>query len=285
MQVSVWGGVRALAIAYGSYRLLRFSVFAYKCIRRAIILNPIPGPKASSFFLGMYSTLRGSSPCSCELNWTRQYGKIVCYRSFGMNFRVLITDPEDMKYVLVTNPRQFPKPTREITLVRRVAGEGLLVIEGDDHARQRRIISEAFHFEAITKIYPVFVSVTEKLVKKWENLCASQPQGQPLVLDIKKEVSHLTLDVIGLSAFGFDFQSVEGGKSVVRDAFQDIMPMGGLSLRTIILRMFPILEYLPLPIIIQANKATETLRGTVRRVVQERHSQIKAGVAVDDDLL
>ncbi|EKX35862.1 hypothetical protein GUITHDRAFT_79406 [Guillardia theta CCMP2712] len=216
------------------------------------------------------------------MRYTLDFGNICCYRGVGLLFRVIVSDPKAIKHILVSKPYSFPKMPLDLFLIRRAIGDGLLVAEGNQHVRQRKLISEAFHFDAISQIHPIFVQATEKLLRKWERLCSTR---QEPVIDAREEFSFITLDVIGLSAFGFDFKAVEGDYSEIREAFRNIIPLAGVSLIYVILKFFPFVEYLPLPDNMIRNSAVKTIQNAVKQVIDERLHLIEKGQKVPKDLL
>ncbi len=52
-------------------------------------------------------------------------------------------------------------------------------------------------------IIPIFADRAQALVAKWRQL----PEGT--VVDVHKVMGNLTLDVIGLSAFGYEFRALD----------------------------------------------------------------------------
>ena len=44
---------------------------------------------------------------------------------------------------------------------------------GAAHTRQRKIVAEAFHYDAVQKLYPIFVTQAEHLISDWTTVCCS----------------------------------------------------------------------------------------------------------------
>ena len=57
---------------------------------------------------------------------------------------VMLTNPEDIRDLLVTNQRKFQKG-QALERAKVLVGEGLLTSEGELHLRQRRLVQPAFH--------------------------------------------------------------------------------------------------------------------------------------------
>lgn len=68
--------------------------------------------------------------------------------------KILVTDPELLKYVLVTNSANYNKDLYSYKMVKKyVLGNGLVSLDGEEHARHRSIITEAFTFKVHISIH------------------------------------------------------------------------------------------------------------------------------------
>ena len=82
---------------------------------------------------------------------------------------------------------------------------------------------------------------------------------------VHDDLMHLTLDVIGQSAFGYNFNTVLAGESKVSEAVRVVT--GGLSVGYIILKsMIPFFELLPVGETRRIKEATEIAENTVLEV-------------------
>ena len=88
--------------------------------------------------------------------------------------------------------------------------------------------------------------------------------------EVIKELSHLTLDVIGESAFSYKFNSVLGGDSKISEAFNTVIQ--GFEFKYLILKlMIPFFDYLPL----KENRRIQSAREISDNIVMEVHSLVK----------
>ena len=60
--------------------------------------------------------------------------------------RIVVCDPVTLKDVLVQRATHFVKPALARRALVHVTGDGLLIAEGKEHTRQRRILSKHFEF-------------------------------------------------------------------------------------------------------------------------------------------
>lgn len=66
-------------------------------------------------------------------------------------------------------------------------------------------MSPSFGHQYMKFMIPSFVECTKTLIKKWEKSAETSE-----VLNIHSEITRLTLDVIGIAGFGYNFNAVEG---------------------------------------------------------------------------
>ena len=92
----------------------------------------------------------GRDPLNLLPALRRTYGDVAHLRAAGEHL-VLLSNPQDVKDVLMTNQRNFRKG-RGLERARKLLGNGLLTSEGETHLRQRRLIQPAFHRERIAGI-------------------------------------------------------------------------------------------------------------------------------------
>ncbi len=78
-------------------------------------------------------------PLGLYLRAQRQYGDVVRLRLFGPVYLYLISHPDGVKHVLLSNYRNYPKGFISDVL-KPGLGEGLLTSEGELWFRQRRLM-------------------------------------------------------------------------------------------------------------------------------------------------
>ena len=106
---------------------------------------------------------------------------------------VFLCEPDDVKTVFQGTPEQTNMGDIN-GLFRRVLGQNsLLVIDGDEHLRQRRLLLPPFHGERIAEHYGAMVQAAEEDVAAWQ-------EGQALTL--QPHMQAMTLNVILAAVFG-----------------------------------------------------------------------------------
>jgi cytochrome P450 len=125
-----------------------------------------------------------------------------CHREFGdaAYFRVanrrsmLLSHPDDIEQVLVTDNRRFIK-NYALIFLKPLLGNGLLLNEGASWLRQRRLIQPAFSRPQVESYAPAMVECTERLLAGWR-------VGE--VRDIGQAMMRLTMTIAGRALLGID---------------------------------------------------------------------------------
>lgn len=80
---------------------------------------------------------------------------LIYFRGFGYQDRLLLTNPKTISEVLVQKSYDFEKPKKLRNFLRLVLGDGLIIVEGDEHRFQRKHIMPVFQFRHIKELYPM----------------------------------------------------------------------------------------------------------------------------------
>jgi cytochrome P450 len=150
------------------------------------------------------------------MGMTQQFGPVARFRIFNERF-LLLNDPALVNEVLMTKQDSFRKG-RALEGARFFLGDSLLVSEGDEHVRQRRLIQPAFHRGRIAG----YARVMAERAGRWRD---ARRAGEEL--DIAVEMNHLTLDVVGETLFGSSMggeaREIAESMSVIVDNFGKMM--------------------------------------------------------------
>ncbi len=166
---------------------------------------------------------------------------------------VLLSHPDDIKTLLVTNQRNFIKG-RALERTKTLIGEGLLTSEGEFHMRQRRLAQPAFHRERVAAYGDVMAEYAERTAEHWRH-------GE--TLDVHDEMMYLTLGIAGKTLFGTD----------VEQEAKDIGEAIDLSLKMFDYSVLPLgtlMERVPLPWIHRLHAARRRMDEIIYRIIDER---------------
>ena len=132
------------------------------------------------------------------------------FAEFGDTYRIyaprrrshtwVITHPDDVKRVLVTNHRNYTKGIG-LDRVKILLGKGIMVSEGEFWRKQRRMIQPAFHRRVIVRFAGIVAESNRRQLALWETRAAS---GEPI--NITTQMSELTLDIVLRAIFGRDLE-------------------------------------------------------------------------------
>ncbi|CAK5270435.1 unnamed protein product [Mycena citricolor] len=138
--------------------------------------------------------------------WREQYGSMFMTKGmFGAN-DLHIKDVKAVAHILGNN-LLYPKPFDLMASLSRILGKGILSVEADPHKRQRKILLPAFNIQQIRMMNEVFV---EKAVLLRDLLAADVDKaGGTATVDLAEMFRRVTLDIIGATGFGYNFQSLE----------------------------------------------------------------------------
>lgn len=117
------------------------------------------------------------------------YGGAVSLRLAGSSC-VLVSRSEWAERILVSQAASFTKRGTAFFPGSSLVGNGLLVSDGDTHARQRRLSAPAFRAAAVASYAPVFVDSVEALLAAdgaWGG------RGISLTRDVAADFTELTL--------------------------------------------------------------------------------------------
>src|SRR5712664_972863 len=125
----------------------------------------------------------------------REYGDVVWMRFLYVP-ALFLYHPDDVEYVLATNPKNFIKSmSLRSNFFQRLVGNGLLTSQGEEWKRARRLSSPAFHRERVASYANVMVGYTNRLTSKWQ-------QGE--TRDIHIDMMRLTLEIVVQCLFSAD---------------------------------------------------------------------------------
>src|SRR6266536_4937742 len=124
-----------------------------------------------------------------------EYGDVVRMRFLYVP-ALFLYHPDDIEYVLSTNPKNFIKSmSLRSNFFQRLVGNGLLTSQGEEWKRQRRLSQPAFHRERIASYADTMISYTQRLVSGWNG-------GE--TRDIHRDMMRLTLEIVVRCLFSAD---------------------------------------------------------------------------------
>jgi hypothetical protein len=152
---------------------------------------------------------RAGDPGAMVRAVARGAGTAVGGRVRGLRF-LLLLDPALAGELLTDHAGDTVKGPG-LRRARGLLGDGLLTSEGDAHLRARRLVAPAFSPRRLAGYADGFAGRTAAYVARWRD-------GD--VLDMRREMARLTLDIVGSTLLGIDLQA---DADSVRDALESAL--------------------------------------------------------------
>jgi cytochrome P450 len=196
---------------------------------------------------------------------------------------LLLTDPTSLSEVLVHKAYDYEKPSFIRQLLRVVLGDGLIVVEGDEHKFQRKHASPAFSFRHIKELYPLFLSKAVEM----KECVAAKAQGDKEV-EINQWANKATLDIIGVAAFGRDFHSLTTSDNELAKNYEEILEPTANKVAFFVTHLFLprwLIAKLPWDLNESLARTTGVIKRCTRQLVQDKKELIKNGSENQVDIL
>ncbi|XP_074586591.1 cytochrome P450 709B2-like [Curcuma longa] len=194
------------------------------------------------------------------INWASQYGNVFLFW-FGTNPRLLINDPEMVKHVLANKFGFYPKLDADANILA-LLGKGLVLVQGSEWARHRRIVNPAFTMDKLKMLTGKMANCVRVMLQGWEEQARRAADKQQEV-EVSKQFQELTADVISHTAFGSSFAE---GKEVFL-AQKELQILASANILNI---QFPGSRFLPTKKNLYKWKLERRVNSTLMRVIRRR---------------
>jgi cytochrome P450 len=125
----------------------------------------------------------------------RRYGETFTARVLRVGPLVFISDPASMKSLFGADRQNTIAPGRNVVLAPVLGRRSLLLLEGEEHLRRRKLMLPPFHGERMRAYEAVMAEATEREVASW-------PIGRRFPL--QDSMQAITLEVILRAVFGVE---------------------------------------------------------------------------------
>lgn len=126
----------------------------------------------------------------------RRYGPVFTAQIAPMGTLVYVTDPGEIKRIFTGDPAVFHAGEANATVLEQIMGRhSVLIVDEDEHLRQRRRMLPPFHGESVRRYGEVIEEVTRAEVDRW-------PVGRPL--ELQPRMQAITLEVIMRAVIGVE---------------------------------------------------------------------------------
>jgi cytochrome P450 len=223
--------------------------------QRAPANKVAPGPRGYPL-LGSVPEVRRKGMVQFYVDAQHDYGDVVRLPMGPISMH-LVTHPDDVRRVLVTNRQNYWKGIG-MRKIRMLFGDGLFTSEGAYWQRQRKLMQPSFTPRAMGQFFPAMVDATQRMLERW------QPAGNSgQTLEINDEMMRLTMSIIANTMFSMDIneQAAEAGR-----AFTYVLEY--VSSRSVTFIDIPL--SIPTPANRRFNDAMRILRDFMGGIIAER---------------
>ncbi|PBK92219.1 cytochrome P450 [Armillaria gallica] len=227
--------------------LLTFVLFLRSKRHRSSVRR-IRGPPSPSFLLGHEYLLRNRQHVGdMETKWCQDYGAVYRIKGcFGQDI-LSVADPKGLQYIFHSSGYRFPKTRDSFHILQALMGPGLASVGGEIHQRQRKILGPAFAASQLRLFLTVFQVSAVKLTEQ-----INERVREAQVLDVLEWTGKVTLDIIGITAFRYHFNSLSNEQTELMAATNNLLTEAGMwpsSWELLFISLWRILpEWLLLPL-------------------------------------
>ena len=211
-----------------------------------------PGPRGDA------AIELGADPLAYIVRAQREHGDVVGLSLAGERC-VLVGDPDVAADVLVHRAPLFVKEGTAFFPGSSLAGEGLLVSDGDVWARQRRLTNPAFRRAAVDTYASSMANAGVSLLSnEWKTRS---------VRDVYEDFNTLTLRVVADALFGADVRGARAMEinAAIKEAFEFFGNRSSTG--------FIVPEWVPIPDNVRYNAAVARLDAAVYGLIAERRAK------------
>ncbi|GAA5869496.1 hypothetical protein JCM8547_001505 [Rhodosporidiobolus lusitaniae] len=270
-------------------------------------IRAVPGPKPKSAWTGSLGETLDLGPGVAFDKYRAEFGGAVKLQTVFGNDALIITDPAALQHVLVEKSYDYVKPKLTAASIGDLSGPGLVVLEGDSHRRQRKLMLPSFSPSHMRDLAPIITEKSQILRDQWLKLVkegaveastfktvsqcdkAQRALGKnEAILDVMNWFNSFALDVIGLAGFGHEFDNLNSQSSTLSDSWhcfanrvqQKPTPVSFLTtrlLRTVAIALRPsgLERFIPSRRIQVDRKLRMDMEEESRKIIEEKVKDVK----------
>ena len=179
-------------------------------------------------------------------------GRSLVRAKLGPRTIFVLNHPDLIERVLAVEHRRLRRGTPPQS--RRFGGESLVMQEGDEHARRRKLVESIFSQGHIGRWAHVVVTSARAMEERW---------GDGAVVDLDAEMTQHMLDVVGRALFDADYPATAKAIRAAFDASRQVIHQNLLPLAIV-------LWSLPLPATRRYNSARARLGAAIDEMAARR---------------
>jgi len=219
-----------------------------------------PGPRDWTFGLSQMRKMK-QDILGYYTELHRRYGD-VAYLRLGPYRTYVFFHPDAVREVLVAKAKQFRRFPRPMQVLAQWNGNSVIITEGDEWLRQRRLVQPAFQPRRFEHYASRLVARTRNRLDRW--LTTIETAGG-IETEIGKEMTDLTLEIIAKTMFDAE---IHAEASDLGHAVAILSEIAVKEMQS----PWTLPDWLPLPEKRRKRWAMQRLDETVRRFIRERRA-------------
>jgi cytochrome P450 len=176
---------------------------------------------------------------------------------------------------ILTHSYEYQKPEPVRYPLFRILGQGVLLVEGDKHKQQRKIMNPAFGPIQIRALTEVFMTKSMELRDLWSSeIAKNDSKGR---INVLSWLSKVTLDIIGLAGFHYELNALNPDEkpNELNDAFRTLFHAAQkMSALPLLQAWIPILRAIPS----EHERILQAVRNTVVRIGHQLLGDSKSAI-------
>ncbi|KAF8267241.1 cytochrome P450 [Lactarius quietus] len=265
----------ALPAIYILYVLILGQIRAYRSP-----LRDLPGPKKAHWLSGDFIDVHEPDSSRLQEEWVKTYGHVIRYHSRFGTLRLLAVDPVAATYIL-QNSEIFQKSDILRFSLGAVTGHGLLFVEGPQHRKQRKVMNPAFGPAQVRRFTSLFLEKSLELREIWADLISkSTRKDGKLGFNAFIWLNKVTLDIIGLAGFDYNFNSLRSpdeSQNELYESIRSILTAKAGEFMFILQLFFPLFR----PIPTERSRVLDRALGVIGRIGSQLIQDKKAAVLAE----
>ncbi|EKM75570.1 hypothetical protein AGABI1DRAFT_132109 [Agaricus bisporus var. burnettii JB137-S8] len=245
-------------------------------------LDNLPGPPSTSIFHGNIGDLLSYDGWNYHRHILATYGRAQKI-SGTLGSRVFLTcDPKALHHILVKDSQFYEMSTGRN---KAYMGEGLVGVSGEQHRKQRKLMTAVFSTKHVREMIPLFYEVTDRLCSTLKSKLHDGPQE----VDIHNWLTRTALELIGQCGMdcSFDSLSGEGTHHPCAKAIKQFLPLASGSFGFVLNPLFPyinnwnfprlkrfIVEHIPLDRVQKLKHVVDVIYNNSREIIEKKKSAL-----------
>ncbi|ETW83998.1 cytochrome P450 monooxygenase 54 [Heterobasidion irregulare TC 32-1] len=178
-------------------------------------LRNIPGPPSKSLWSGNMGEVFDLRGWKFHADIAAKYGRIVKLNGILGDAFLYVSDTRALYQILIKDQYTFEEPSEVIEMNKLVFGPGLVSALGEDHKRQRKLLTPVFSSSHMRYMTPIF----DRIAHQVEN-----EKGRAEI-DMMDWMTRAALEIIGQGGLGYSFDSMDvNAKNVYANATKNLLP-------------------------------------------------------------